>query len=183
MVRGDGACALKSSSPAQQPAVIAAEFTALYDRCLGSGLKACVVFNHAAGRQMLTVSCSFPCASRDFCRIREAPPPSSPLSKAWQSRHRCAGCSGSGYTLYRPPVRCINAATDNTRAVARNCTTSSKKNEEAKKRGRTPAGLRRGQRNSPLPPTKSRLTYLPTALAAYAPVSFNPSSLSAGTAI
>ncbi len=51
---------MKSSSPAQQPAIIAAEFTALYDRCLASSLKAHVVFNHTAGCQMLTVSCSFP---------------------------------------------------------------------------------------------------------------------------
>ncbi len=60
VVRGDGACAVKPSSPAQQPAVLAAEFTALYDRCLASGLKARVVLNYTAGCQTFTVSCSFP---------------------------------------------------------------------------------------------------------------------------
>jgi hypothetical protein len=77
VVRGDGACAVKSSSPAQQPAVLAAEFTALYDRCLASGLKARVVLNYAAGRQTFTVSCSFPvpaetsaAAGRRHCRHR-----------------------------------------------------------------------------------------------------------------
>jgi hypothetical protein len=59
-------------------------------------------------------------ASRDLCRSREAPPPSSPPPKARQSRHRCPGCSGSGYTrftLYHHPTRCFNAATGNTNAV------------------------------------------------------------------
>jgi hypothetical protein len=51
---------VKTTSPSQQPPVLAADFTALYDRCLASGLKARVVFSHAAGQQILTVSCSFP---------------------------------------------------------------------------------------------------------------------------
>ncbi len=59
MVRGEGARAVEHTRPPQL-AVIAAEFSALYDRCLASGLKARVVFSHAAGRQMLSVSCSFP---------------------------------------------------------------------------------------------------------------------------
>jgi hypothetical protein len=101
-----------------QPAVIAADFTALYDRCLASGLKARVVFSHWA----LNVDSflQLPSASRDLCRSWEAPPLSSPLSKAQQSRHHCAGCSGSGYTrftLYHNPTRCF-AATGNTNAVA-----------------------------------------------------------------
>jgi hypothetical protein len=60
VARGEGARAVKHSCPGQQPAVIAAEFTALFDRCLASGLKARLVFSHAAGHQVLTVSCNFP---------------------------------------------------------------------------------------------------------------------------
>jgi hypothetical protein len=60
VVRGEGARAAKTSRPSQQPAVIAAEFTALYDQCLASGLRARVVFNHVDGQQTMTVSCSFP---------------------------------------------------------------------------------------------------------------------------
>jgi hypothetical protein len=60
VVRGEGSRLVKTTPPLQQPAVIAADFTTLYDRCLASGLKARDVFSHAAGRQTLTVSCIFP---------------------------------------------------------------------------------------------------------------------------
>ncbi len=49
----------------QQPAVIAAEFTALFDRCLAFGLKARLVFSHATGHQVLTVTCNLPAPSVD----------------------------------------------------------------------------------------------------------------------
>jgi hypothetical protein len=51
---------VKQSCPEQQPAVIAADFTALYDRCLASGLKALLIFSHATGQQVLTVTCNLP---------------------------------------------------------------------------------------------------------------------------
>jgi hypothetical protein len=60
VARGEGACTVKNIRPLQQPAVSAADFTALYERCLVSGLKACVVFSHAAGCQTLSLSCTFP---------------------------------------------------------------------------------------------------------------------------
>jgi hypothetical protein len=60
VVRGEGSRTVKSTRPPQQPAVIAADFTALYDRCLASGFKARVVFSYAAGRQTLSVSCIYP---------------------------------------------------------------------------------------------------------------------------
>jgi hypothetical protein len=62
VARGEGARAVKHCRPVsgQQPAVIAADFMALYDRCLASGLKSRLVFSYAAGHQILTVSCNFP---------------------------------------------------------------------------------------------------------------------------
>jgi hypothetical protein len=60
MVRGEGLCVVENTRPLQQPAVTAADFTALYDRCSASGLKARVVFSHTAGHQTLTLSCTFP---------------------------------------------------------------------------------------------------------------------------
>ncbi len=51
---------MKQSCPEQQPVVIAADFMALFDRCLASGLKARLIFSHAAGHQVLTVTCNLP---------------------------------------------------------------------------------------------------------------------------
>jgi hypothetical protein len=89
VVRGEGSRTVKTTRPLQQPAVIAADFMALYDQCLASGLKARVVFSHAAGCQTLTVSCIFPApaetaaaAGKHCRRCREALPPPSPPSKA-----------------------------------------------------------------------------------------------------
>jgi hypothetical protein len=48
----------KTTCPGQ--AVTAAEFSALYERCMASGLKAHLVVSHAAGCQAITVSCSIP---------------------------------------------------------------------------------------------------------------------------
>jgi hypothetical protein len=60
VARGEGASVVNTARPQQQPAVTAAEFIALYDRCLASGLKARVAFSHAAGRQTLSLTCIFP---------------------------------------------------------------------------------------------------------------------------
>jgi hypothetical protein len=60
VVRGEGTCAVENSRPLQQPAVTVADFSALYDKCSASGLKARMVFSHAAGRQMLSIMCTFP---------------------------------------------------------------------------------------------------------------------------
>ncbi len=46
--------------PRPPPAVCAADVTALYDRCLADRPKACIVISHAAGVQVLTVTCSMP---------------------------------------------------------------------------------------------------------------------------
>jgi hypothetical protein len=46
-----------------QPVVSTAEFSALYERCLASGLKARMFFSHAAGMQIVTVTCSLPTTS------------------------------------------------------------------------------------------------------------------------
>ncbi len=48
------------SCPRHPPTVSAADFTELYDLCLARGLKAHIIFNHAAGRQTLTVTCHLP---------------------------------------------------------------------------------------------------------------------------
>ncbi len=61
VARGDvGACVVEPTCTRQQPAVTAADFTALYDRCTASSLKAWVVFSHTAGNQVLTVTCNIP---------------------------------------------------------------------------------------------------------------------------
>jgi hypothetical protein len=49
--------------PTSQPAVSSADFSALYERCLVNGLKAHVVFSHAAGFQVATIKCSLPTTS------------------------------------------------------------------------------------------------------------------------
>jgi hypothetical protein len=60
VVRGE-ARREKPACPEPQPAVItAADFSALYQRCMASSLKARVIISHAAGCQVLTVSCSIP---------------------------------------------------------------------------------------------------------------------------
>jgi hypothetical protein len=46
-----------------QPAVSIADFSALYERCVASGLKARVVFGHVAGIQTITVTCNLPASS------------------------------------------------------------------------------------------------------------------------
>ncbi len=78
VARGEGLRAVKSTRQKQQPAAIAADFTALYDWCLASGLKARVVFSHAAGRQTLTISCNFP-----------APAETTAAAGKRRCRHRC----------------------------------------------------------------------------------------------
>jgi hypothetical protein len=61
VARGDvGAREGESTCPRHQPAVTAADFMALYDRCLASGLKACVVCSYIVGHQTLTVTCHLP---------------------------------------------------------------------------------------------------------------------------
>jgi hypothetical protein len=40
VVRGEGTCAVQNPCPLQQPAITAADFSVLYDRCSASGLKA-----------------------------------------------------------------------------------------------------------------------------------------------
>ncbi len=47
--------------PRSQPAIVtAADFSALYQRCVASGLKASVNISHVAGCQVLTVLCTIP---------------------------------------------------------------------------------------------------------------------------
>jgi hypothetical protein len=64
VVRG-GVCA-SVEEPAcftPQPAVSTVDFSALYERCLASGLKGRVVYSHATGIQFVTVTCSLPTPS------------------------------------------------------------------------------------------------------------------------
>jgi hypothetical protein len=49
VLRGEGSCVVENTRPLQQPAITAADFTALYDRCSASGLKARVVFSTLQG--------------------------------------------------------------------------------------------------------------------------------------
>jgi hypothetical protein len=46
-----------------RPAVSIAEFSALYERCMASGLKAHVVISHATGAQTITLTCNMPASS------------------------------------------------------------------------------------------------------------------------
>jgi hypothetical protein len=75
VARGNmGPCAGELTCHRHQPAITAADFTAQYDRCLASGLKACVVFSYPAGRQILTIMCHQPtpavitATARKHCR-------------------------------------------------------------------------------------------------------------------
>jgi hypothetical protein len=54
------ACARMEKNTCPGSVVTAAEFAALYERCMVSGLKARLVISHAAGCQAITVSCSLP---------------------------------------------------------------------------------------------------------------------------
>jgi hypothetical protein len=45
------------------PSISAADFSALYELCMKSGLKARVAFHHAAGRQTVTVMCTLPAST------------------------------------------------------------------------------------------------------------------------
>ncbi len=54
------ACARVEKNTCPGSVVTAAEFSALYERCMASGLKARLVISHAAGCQAITVSCSLP---------------------------------------------------------------------------------------------------------------------------
>ncbi len=61
VVRGEACPSVeKATCPRSQPAVTAADLSALYQRCMASGLKARVVISHAAGCQIFTVSCNIP---------------------------------------------------------------------------------------------------------------------------
>jgi hypothetical protein len=64
---GGPACPTTQPAPAgptPQPAVSSADFSALSERCLASGLKARLMFSHAAGIQSVTLSCSLPTATK-----------------------------------------------------------------------------------------------------------------------
>jgi hypothetical protein len=64
VVRGGVAtCMGEPACPISPPSVTAVDFTALYKRCMESGLKARVVFNHAADLQTITLTCSLPTSS------------------------------------------------------------------------------------------------------------------------
>ncbi len=52
--------AAEHTCPSPQPAVTAADFTALYDRCMASSFKARITISHAAGNQVFTVLCNLP---------------------------------------------------------------------------------------------------------------------------
>jgi hypothetical protein len=60
VVRGEASEGLLTC-PVSQPAVVsAADFSALYQCCVASGLKASMNISHAAGCQVFTVSCNIP---------------------------------------------------------------------------------------------------------------------------
>jgi hypothetical protein len=61
VVRGGECASVETPAcPTPQPAVSSADFSALYERCMANGLKARVVFSHAAGLQVVTITCSLP---------------------------------------------------------------------------------------------------------------------------
>jgi hypothetical protein len=61
VVRGGLAtCVGEPACPRPPPSVSAADFSALYERCMESGLKARVAFNYVAGLQTVTVTCILP---------------------------------------------------------------------------------------------------------------------------
>jgi hypothetical protein len=60
VVRGEAREGIPACSGSQPAALSVAEFSALYERCVASGLKASVSFRHAAGVQVITVTCNVP---------------------------------------------------------------------------------------------------------------------------
>jgi hypothetical protein len=60
VVRGEAREGLPACSGSQPAAISAADFSALYECCMASGLKASVKFSHAAGVQVLIVTCNVP---------------------------------------------------------------------------------------------------------------------------
>jgi hypothetical protein len=61
VVRGAVATRVKEPAcPRPPPYVSAADFSALYERWMESGLKARLTFNHAAGQQTVTITCTLP---------------------------------------------------------------------------------------------------------------------------
>jgi hypothetical protein len=56
--------------PRPPPAICAADVMALYDRCLANRPKARIVISHAAGVQVLTVTCSMPAPAETAAAAR-----------------------------------------------------------------------------------------------------------------
>jgi hypothetical protein len=60
VVRGEAREGIPACSGSQPAALSVAEFSALYEHCVASGLKASISFRHAAGVQVITVTCNVP---------------------------------------------------------------------------------------------------------------------------
>jgi hypothetical protein len=89
MVRGDmGARGDESTCPRQPPAITAADFTVQYERCVATGLKACVVISHAAGCQVITISCNLPAPAKTSTAAGRR--------RRHRQRHSRAACAAGG---------------------------------------------------------------------------------------
>jgi hypothetical protein len=60
VVRGEAREGIPACSGPQPAAISVADFSALYERCVASGLKASLSFSHAAGVQVITITCNVP---------------------------------------------------------------------------------------------------------------------------
>ncbi len=82
VARGDANVRVeKTTCPESPPAITAAEFLVLFERCMTSGLKARMVISHAARCQAITVMSSLPASTETTTAVLPPSlPPSAPAS-------------------------------------------------------------------------------------------------------
>jgi hypothetical protein len=87
----------KPACTGSQPAVTAADFSVLYQRCMVRGLKARVTVSHAAGCQVFTLSCNLPAPAMTNTTAGRR-------RRRQQRRGRAANTVGEEPTQPSPPV-------------------------------------------------------------------------------
>jgi hypothetical protein len=133
-----------------QPAVSTADFSALYEQCLASGLKARMVFNQAAGIQVITVTCSLPTSATAAIVVR--------CCRRRRRRQRCGSAAttvgnstdGAPPHIYSSLSGCPSSRRCSHTIFTRSHNTACQKDSEAAQRGGVVAGCGWGGRSPPL---------------------------------
>jgi hypothetical protein len=122
VVRG-GACARVEGPACPTPAVSTPDFQSLYERCLASGFKARVIFNHVAGLQTATVSCSLPSCSLPSSSSNAATAVNPSRCRCHRRRRRRGRAAfTSGANSAHPPSTATTVPAVATRAGEKPCT-------------------------------------------------------------